>query len=78
MIASKVLHGLPCFSEIAKQKIRDSKAKMELELEEQRQYEEAIRQEELEEKRKAKLVLGLTITSTGYLENFLRCLSWKI
>ena len=28
---------------------------MELELEEQRQYEEAIRQEELEEKRKAKL-----------------------
>ena len=47
-------------SEIAKQKIRDSKAKMELELEEQRQYEEAMRQEELEEKRKAKLVTGLT------------------
>ena len=46
-------------SEIAKQKIRDSKAKMELELEEQRQYEEAMRQEELEEKRKAKLVTGL-------------------
>lgn len=47
-------------SEIAKQKIRDSKAKIELEIEEQRQFEEAIRQEELEEKRKAKLVTGLT------------------
>ena len=41
---------------------------MEMEQEEQRQYEEAIRQEELEEKRKAKLAQGLTVTSTSKVE----------
>ena len=56
-------------SEIAKQKIRDSKAKMELELEEQRQFEEAIRQEELEEKKDKIQVQGLGVYTPKVLKD---------